>query len=108
MKTLTKVSILFTSILILLLQGCGNSSSSSKNYNTTLGESVAIGTTDENAVTLPNTNMVKSISQEISAILKSNVTNYPNLLDMKLIDKVSVNTIKDIYRTYYLFTGKNK
>ncbi|CAA6811050.1 MAG: Unknown protein [uncultured Sulfurovum sp.] len=76
MKTLTKVSILFTSILILLLQGCGNSSSSSKNYNTTLGESVAIGTTDENPVTLPNTNMVKSISQEISAILKSNVTNY--------------------------------
>jgi phage major head subunit gpT-like protein len=36
---------------------------------------------------------------------KSNVTNYPNLLEIKLINKVSVNTIKDIYRTYYLFTG---
>jgi len=36
---------------------------------------------------------------------KSILTNYPNLLEMKLINKVSVNTIKDIYRTYYLFTG---
>ena len=36
---------------------------------------------------------------------KSNVTNYPNLLEIKLIKKVSVITIKDIYRTYYLFTG---
>ena len=77
MPTLPKVSILFASILILLLQGCGSSSnSSSTNYNTTLGESVAIGTTDANAVTLPNTNTVKSISQEVSAILKSNITNY--------------------------------
>ena len=36
---------------------------------------------------------------------KSNVTNYPNLFEIKLINKVSANTIKDIYRTYYLFTG---
>ena len=36
---------------------------------------------------------------------KSNITNYPNLLEIKLINKVSFNTIKDTYRTYYLFTG---
>ena len=39
---------------------------------------------------------------------KSKIYNYPNLVDIKLIDKISVNTMKDIYRTYYLFTGKNK
>ena len=39
---------------------------------------------------------------------KSKIYNYPNLTDIKLIDKISVNTMKDIYRTYYLFTGKNK
>ena len=39
---------------------------------------------------------------------KSKIYNYQNLEDIKLIDKISVNTMKDIYRTYYLFTGKNK
>ena len=39
---------------------------------------------------------------------KSKIYNYQNLADIKLIDKISVNTMKDIYRTYYLFTGKNK
>ena len=39
---------------------------------------------------------------------KSKIYNYPNLVDIKLIDKISVNTMKDIYRTYYLFTGKNQ
>ena len=39
---------------------------------------------------------------------KPKIYNYPNLTDIKLIDKISVNTMKDIYRTYYLFTGKNK
>ena len=39
---------------------------------------------------------------------KPKIYNYPNLAYIKLIDKISVNTIKDIYRTYYLFTGKNK
>lgn len=39
---------------------------------------------------------------------KSEIYDYPNLTDIKLLDKISVNTIKDIYRTYYLFTGKNK
>ena len=39
---------------------------------------------------------------------KPKIYNYPNLAYIKLIDKISVNTMKDIYRTYYLFTGKNK
>ena len=39
---------------------------------------------------------------------KPKIYNYPNLAYIKLIDKISVNTTKDIYRTYYLFTGKNK
>ena len=39
---------------------------------------------------------------------KPKIYNYPNLTYIKLIDKISVNTMKDIYRTYYLFTGKNK
>ena len=39
---------------------------------------------------------------------KSEIYNYPNLTNIELLDKISVNTIKDIYRTYYLFTGKNK
>ena len=39
---------------------------------------------------------------------KPKIYNYPNLAYIKLIDKISVKTMKDIYRTYYLFTGKNK
>ena len=39
---------------------------------------------------------------------KSEINGYPNLLEKKLINKISVNTVKDIHRTYYLFTGKYK
>ncbi len=38
----------------------------------------------------------------------SNANDYPGLYDIKLLNKISINTIKDVYRTYYLFTGINK
>ena len=38
----------------------------------------------------------------------SEINRYPNLLEKKLIHKISINTVKDVYRTYYLFTGKYK
>ena len=57
-----------------------------------------------------NYNNRQCVSDENVLIVsnKSEIYNYPNLTDIKLLDKISVNTIKDIYKTYYLFTGKNK
>lgn len=76
--TMQKVTKKFTftiSILILLLQGCG-SSNSTTTYATTLGDGVSIGTTDKDAVMIPNTNTAKEISQEVSSILKTHITDY--------------------------------
>jgi len=73
MLNFIKPSIFFISILLLSLQGCGESNSSST-YLTTLGDSTAIGTTDANTIIVPNTNIVKSITQEVSTIVKSNIS----------------------------------
>jgi 4-amino-4-deoxy-L-arabinose transferase-like glycosyltransferase len=39
---------------------------------------------------------------------KMEISDYPRLFDIIQINKVSVKTIKDIYRTYYLFTSTFK
>ena len=55
-----------------------------------------------------NYNNVQFKSDEKVLIVsnKSKIKSYPNFSEIKLTNKISVNTIKDIYRTYYLFIGK--
>jgi hypothetical protein len=74
MLKILKSSIFFISILTLIFQGCGESNSSST-YPTTLGDSTSIGTSDEGAVVSPSTNTVKSITQEVSTILTTDITS---------------------------------
>ena len=76
MLNLLKPSIFFMSILIITLQGCSGGGDSSTTYPTTLGTSISVNSTDENAVMAPNTNTVKSISQEVSIIVKSELSLY--------------------------------
>ncbi|CAA6810664.1 MAG: Unknown protein [uncultured Sulfurovum sp.] len=75
MPILTKISILFSSLLIILLQGCGNNDSST-DYPTTLSTGVSIETTEQGAIMLPNSTTTNNISKEISDILKTNILNY--------------------------------
>jgi hypothetical protein len=77
MLNFIKPSIFFISILTLILQGCGGSDSATT-YPTTLGDSASIGTTDAGAIMAPNTNTVKSITQEISSLLKADVSTFNN------------------------------
>ncbi len=74
MLNFIKPSILFISILIIF-QACGKGDASTT-YPTTLGTSISVNSTDEGAVMAANTNTVKSISQEVSNILKANVTSF--------------------------------
>ena len=70
-----KPSIFFISILTLSLQGCSGGNASTP-YKTTLGTSISINSTEEGAVMAANTNTVKSISQEVSSILKNELTSF--------------------------------
>jgi len=73
MLNFIKPSIFFISILTLTLQGCGGGDSSST-YPTTLGTSISVGSTEEGSIMAPNSNTMKNISQEISNILKTDIT----------------------------------
>jgi hypothetical protein len=75
MLNFIKPSIFFISILTLSIQGCGGGDSSTT-YPTTLGTSISVNSTDEGAVMAPNTNTVKSIGQEVSELLKSDITSF--------------------------------
>lgn len=70
-----KSSIFFMSILTIIFQGCG-SNDSSATYPSTLGDGISITTTQEGAIMAPNTNTVKSISQEVSLLLKTDVSSF--------------------------------
>ena len=72
MLNFIKPSIFFISILTFGLQGCGNEDSATT-YPTTLGTSISVNSTDENAVMAPNTNTVKNISEAVGKILKTDV-----------------------------------
>lgn len=76
MLNFIKPSIIFMGIFTIIFQGCGGSDSSNSTYPTTLGTSITMGPTEEGAVMAPNTNTVKSIAQEVSNILKSDVNAF--------------------------------
>ena len=76
MRHFIKPSIFFLSILLLTLHGCNGEGNSSTTYSTTLGTSIFVNSTDENAVMAANTNTVKSISQEVSVIIKSELGSF--------------------------------
>jgi len=75
MLNFIKPSIFFISILLLALQGCRGGDSSTT-YPTTLGTSLSVDSTDGNAVMVANTNTVKSISQEVSIIVKGELASF--------------------------------
>ena len=54
-----------------------------------------------------NFNNRKFVSGEKVLVVsnKSEINNYSKLSEIKLIDKISVKTVKNIYRSYYLFIG---
>lgn len=106
MQKFTKLPTFIISILILLLQGCGSNSESTTTYATTLGDGVSIGTTDEGAVMAPNVNTVKAIAEEVSTILKANISEYN---DKEALDLSKTTNYCDVsgLREYY-GTGTNQ
>lgn len=81
MLNFIKPSIFFISILTFILQGCGGDDAS-KTYPTTLGDSISLATTDIGAVIAPNTNTVKSIAQEVSTLLKTDISTFNTKTDV--------------------------
>lgn len=71
MLNFIKLSIFFISILILTLQGCNGDTSSTS--PSTLGTSISINSTDDNAVMAPNPTTLKGIGQKISEVLKTDI-----------------------------------
>ena len=107
MLNFRKSFIIFIGTLTMILQGCGGNDSSTT-YPTTLGTSISMDTTEEGAVMAPNTNTVKSIAQEISTILKADITSFnekvtvafskeTNYCDISgLIESENVGTVENI------------
>lgn len=100
MQKFTKLPTFIISILILLLQGCGSSNENATTYATTLGDGVSIGTTDEGTVMAPNANIVKEIAQEVSSIIKKNISDYneQEALDFsKITNYCDISGLKESY-----------